>query len=159
MPSPKVATYDLAPEMCAPEVARRVVDAINEDRYDAIICNFANADMVGHTGVFDAAVTTVETLDECLGAIAAAVEDSGGQCLITSDHGNAEHMREGNQAHTAHTSAPVPLLYLGPLALQFDDGGSLCDVAPTLLALMGLPQPGEMTGRPLIPGEQARRRA
>ena len=163
VPSPKVATYDLEPEMRAPEVARRVIDAINEDSYDAIICNFANADMVGHTGVFDAAVTAVETLDECLGAIASALKDSGGQCLVTSDHGNAEHMREGDQAHTAHTSAPVPLLYLGPrmgpLALRFDDGGTLCDVAPTLLSLMGLPQPREMTGRPLFASEQVRQRA
>lgn len=167
VPSPKVATYDLEPEMRAPEVARRVIDAIKEDSYDAIICNFANADMVAHTGVFDAAVTAVETLDECLGAIASALEDSGGQCLVTSDHGNAEHMREGDQAHTAHTSAPVPLIYLGsrmgprkgPLAPRFDDGGTLCDVAPTLLALMGLPQPDEMTGQSLFSGEQARRRA
>ena len=159
VPSPRVATYDLEPEMRAPEVARRVIDAIDEDKYDAIICNFANADMVAHTGVFDAAVTAVETLDECLGAIAAALERSGGQCLVTSDHGNAEHMREGDQAHTAHTSAPVPLLYLGPLALRLDSGGTLCDVAPTLLALMGLPQPSEMTGRPLFASEQDRRRA
>ena len=159
MPSPRVATYDLEPEMRAPEVARRVIDAIDEDTYDAIICNFANADMVAHTGVFDAAVTAVESLDECLGAIASALEKNGGQCLVTSDHGNAEHMREGDQAHTAHTSAPVPLLYLGPLALRLDSGGTLCDVAPTLLSLMGLPQPSEMTGRPLFASEQARRRA
>ena len=113
--------------------------------------------------MFEAAVTAVETLDECLGAIASALEDSDGQCLVTSDHGNAEHMREGDQAHTAHTSAPVPLIYLGSrmgsLALQFDGGGTLCDVAPTMLALMGLPQPDEMTGKPLFPAEQPRRRA
>ena len=145
--------------MRAPEVARHVIDAIDEDKYDAIVCNFANADMVAHTGVFDAAVAAVETLDECLGGIASALEKSGGQCLVTSDHGNAEHMHEGDQPHTAHTSAPVPLLYLGPLALRLDSGGTLCDVAPTLLALMGLPQPREMTGRPLFASAQARRRA
>ena len=159
VPSPKVATYDLEPEMRAPEVTRHVIDAIDEDSYDAIICNFANADMVAHTGVFNAAVSAIETLDESLGAIAAALERRGGQCLVTSDHGNAERMRDGDQAHTAHTSAPVPLLYLGPSALTFQDGGTLCDVAPTMLALMGLPQPREMTGRSLFASEQARRRA
>lgn len=159
VPSPRVATYDLKPEMCAPEVARHVIDAIEDDRYDAIICNFANADMVAHTGVFNAAVSAVETLDQCLGAIASALERHGGQCLVTSDHGNAERMRDGDQAHTAHTSAPVPLLYLGPTALTLQSGGTLCDVAPTLLALMGLPQPREMTGRPLFASEQVRRRA
>ena len=159
VPSPKVATYDLKPEMCAREVAQHVIAAIEEDRHDAIICNFANADMVAHTGVFDATVRAVETLDECLGAIASALEKHGGQCLVTSDHGNAERMRDGDQAHTAHTSGPVPLLYLGPMALTLQGGGTLCDVAPTLLALMGLPQPREMTGRPLFAPEQARRRA
>ena len=159
VPSPRVATYDLEPEMRAPEVAHRVIDAIDEDKYDVIVCNFANADMVAHTGVFDAAVAAIETLDACLGGIASALEKNGGQCLVTSDHGNAEQMREGDQPHTAHTSRPVPLLYLGPLALRLDSGGTLCDVAPTLLALMGLPQPREMTGRPLFASDQARRRA
>ena len=159
VPSPRVATYDLKPEMRAREVARHVIEAIEEDRHDAIICNFANADMVGHTGVFDAAVSAVETLDACLGCIASALEKHGGQCLVTSDHGNAERMRQGDQAHTAHTSAPVPLLYLGPRVLTLHSGGTLCDVAPTLLALMGLPQPREMTGRALFANEQVRRRA
>ena len=159
VPSPKVATYDLQPEMHAREVARRVVDAIDEDQYDAIICNFANADMVAHTGVFDAAVVAIETLDACLGTIAAALKKRGGQCLVTADHGNAECMRDGDQPHTAHTSGPVPLLYLGPASLQLQSGGTLCDVAPTLLALMDLPQPREMTGRPLFAREQIRRRA
>ena len=159
VPSPKVATYDLKPEMCAGEVTRHLVRAIEEDAYDAIICNFANADMVAHTGVFSAAVAAIETLDACLGAIVTALEAHGGQCLVTSDHGNAERMRDGDQAHTAHTSAPVPLLYLGPLALRFDSGGTLCDVAPTLLALMDLPKPGEMTGRSLLASERFRRRA
>lgn len=159
VPSPKVATYDLKPEMCAHEVTRHLVRAIEGDSYDAIICNFANADMVAHTGVFSAAVDAIETLDACLGAVVTALEAHGGQCLVTSDHGNAERMRDGDQAHTAHTSAPVPLLYLGPLALRLDSGGTLCDVAPTLLALMGLPQPGEMTGRALFASERLRRRA
>ncbi len=159
VPSPKVATYDLKPEMHARAVARHVIDAIEEGRHDAIICNFANADMVAHTGVFDATVSAVETLDQCLGSIASTLEKHGGQCLVTSDHGNAERMRDGDQAHTAHTSAPVPLLYLGPMALTLQNGGTLCDVAPTLLALMGLPQPREMTGRPLFASEQVRQRA
>lgn len=159
VPSPRVATYDLKPEMHAREVTRRVVDAIGEDSHDAIVCNFANADMVAHTGVFDATVTAIETLDECLGAIASALGKNGGQCLVTSDHGNAERMQDGDQAHTAHTSAPVPLLYVGPRMLRFRDGGTLCDVAPTLLALMGLAQPDEMTGRSLVADEQVRQTA
>ncbi|MCY3821438.1 MAG: 2,3-bisphosphoglycerate-independent phosphoglycerate mutase [Gammaproteobacteria bacterium] len=159
VPSPRVATYDLKPEMHAREVTRHVIDAINEDSHDAIVCNFANADMVAHTGVFDATVTAIETLDECLGAIASALGKNGGQCLVTSDHGNAERMLDGDQAHTAHTSAPVPLLYVGPRMLRFRSGGTLCDVAPTLLALMGLAQPDEMTGRSLVADEQVRQTA
>ena len=159
VPSPRVATYDLKPEMHAREVTRRVVDAIGENSHDAIVCNFANADMVAHTGVFDATVTAIETLDECLGAIASALGKNGGQCLVTSDHGNAERMQDGDQAHTAHTSAPVPLLYIGPRMLRFRGGGTLCDVAPTLLALMGLAQPDEMTGRSLVADEQVRQTA
>ncbi len=159
VPSPRVATYDLKPEMHAREVSRRVIDAIDKDSHDAIICNFANADMVAHTGVFDATVTAIETLDECLGAIASALGKNGGQCLVTSDHGNAERMQDGDQAHTAHTSAPVPLLYVGPRMLRFRGGGTLCDVAPTLLALMGLAQPDEMTGRSLVADEQVRQTA
>ena len=151
VPSPQVATYDLQPEMSARTVTDRLVAAIEDDAFDAIVCNFANADMVGHTGIFAAAVAAVETLDECLGRIVAALSASGGQCLITADHGNVEQMRDSaaQQPHTAHTSSPVPLVYAGPRAVGLADG-ALSDVAPTLLALMGLPQPAEMTGRSLI---------
>jgi 2,3-bisphosphoglycerate-independent phosphoglycerate mutase len=108
--------------------------------------------MVGHTGVFDAAVKAVETLDECLGRLEAAIEETGGQMLITADHGNVERMRDdaSGQAHTAHTSEPVPLVYVGPQAVSFVDGGTLADVAPTLLTLMHLEVPPEMTGRSLV---------
>ena len=160
VPSPKVATYDLKPEMSAFEVTDRLVDAIRSRRFDAIICNFANGDMVGHTGIFDAAVKAVETLDVCLGRIVAAVRDTGAQCLITADHGNVEQMKDPatGQAHTAHTCEPVPLVYVGPARVELAPGGVLSDVAPTLLTLMGLPIPHEMTGRPLIKGGVPARR-
>ncbi len=153
VPSPGVATYDLQPEMSAPEVTDHLVDAIRSNRYDLIVCNYANGDMVGHTGNFDAAVEAVEVLDNCLGRIEQALAEGGGQCLITADHGNVEKMRDDDtgQAHTAHTSEPVPLVYLGPRAVQFSDqDASLADIAPTLLELMDLPQPQEMTGHSLI---------
>lgn len=153
IPSPKVATYDLKPEMSAPEVTARLVEAIRARRYDFIVCNYANGDMVGHTGNFEAAVKAVEVLDDCLGEIAAALEESGGQCLLTADHGNVEKMQdpETGQAHTAHTSEPVPLVYLGSGKVRFDDGeGCLADIAPTLLELMGIECPAEMTGRSLL---------
>ena len=152
VPSPKVATYDLAPAMSAGEVTDRLVDAIDAGRYDAIVCNFANGDMVGHTGVFEAALTAVEILDECLGRVLAAIRRTGSQCLVTADHGNVEQLvdRDANQPHTAHTSGPVPLVYAGPREVRFVDGGTLADVAPTLLELMGSTPPAAMTGRSLI---------
>ena len=151
VPSPSVPTYDLAPAMSAREVTDRLVAAVEAGEYDAIVCNFAGGDMVGHTGIFDAAVQAVETIDECLGRIEAAVRRTGSTCLITADHGNVECMidHHSEQPHTAHTSSPVPLVYIGPEAVTFSHGGTLADVAPTLLTLMGVPVPTEMTGRPL----------
>jgi 2,3-bisphosphoglycerate-independent phosphoglycerate mutase len=151
VPSPKVATYDLQPEMSAPEVTDRLVQAIESGVYDMVICNFANPDMVGHTGIFEAAVQAIETIDGCLGRVVAALERVGGEALITADHGNAEQMldRVAGQPHTAHTNNLVPLIYVGrPAALE--GRGALCDIAPSLLRLLGLPQPAEMTGRPLV---------
>jgi 2,3-bisphosphoglycerate-independent phosphoglycerate mutase len=152
VPSPKVATYDLQPEMSAPEVTRRLVDAITRQEFDFIVCNFANGDMVGHTGVFPAAVEAVETVDRCLAKILEALDANGGQCLITSDHGNVERMSDAKsgQAHTAHTSEPVPLIYVGPRKVQLRSEGILSDIAPTLLDLMGLDKPDEMTGHSLV---------
>ncbi len=151
--SPDVATYDLKPEMSAPEVTDKLVAAIRSGEYDLIVCNYANGDMVGHTGVYEAAVRAVETLDECIGRIEAALREVGGQALITADHGNCEQMLdyESGQNHTQHTTELVPLVYIGPrqLALR-DSGGILADVAPTLLGLMGLPQPAEMSGSDLV---------
>ena len=151
VPSPKVATYDLQPEMSAPEVTDRLVAAIETGHYDLIVCNYANGDMVGHTGKYEAAVKAAECLDQCLARIADALEKVGGQCLITADHGNCEKMRdaETGQAHTAHTTGPVPLVYLGPQAVVLKEGGKLSDVAPTLLTLMHLKVPAEMTGQSL----------
>jgi len=149
--SPDVATYDLKPEMSAPEVTDALVDAIESKRYDTIICNYANADMVGHTGVFDATVRCIETLDACLGRVVAAARAAGMEVLITADHGNAELMRahDSGQAHTAHTSNLVPLIYIGRPG-EIAANGCLSDIAPTMLALMGLEQPREMTGRVLV---------
>ncbi|HXV10293.1 MAG TPA: 2,3-bisphosphoglycerate-independent phosphoglycerate mutase, partial [Burkholderiales bacterium] len=151
VPSPRVATYDLKPEMSAYEVTEKLVAAIKSRRYDAIICNFANADMVGHTGNLAAATRAIEMLDECIGRTVEAMQEIGGEVLITADHGNAETMRDPatKQAHTAHTLNVVPLLYIGRKA-RVADRGALQDVAPTLLAMMGLPQPPEMTGKALI---------
>ena len=151
--SPDVATYDLKPEMSAPEVTDRLVDAITGGKYDVIICNYANGDMVGHTGVFPAAVKAVETLDECLGRVVSAINEAGGELLITADHGNCEQMADHStgQPHTAHTTELVPLVYVGThkdLQLK-DHGGVLSDIAPTMLKLMALPQPEEMTGTAL----------
>ena len=152
VPSPKVATYDLAPAMSAGEVTDRLVGAIDSGRYAAIVCNFANGDMVGHTGVFDAAVAAVEVIDQCLARILEAIHRTASQCLVTADHGNVERLldRDTNQPHTAHTSEPVPLVYAGPRNVRFVDGGTLADVAPTLLALMDQPRPVAMTGRSLV---------
>jgi 2,3-bisphosphoglycerate-independent phosphoglycerate mutase len=150
--SPKVATYDLQPEMSAPEVTDKLVAAIEGGEFDCIICNYANGDMVGHTGVFKAAVKAVEVLDECLGRIKEAVEKVGGDCLITADHGNVEMMMDeiNNQPLTSHTTLPVPLVYVGNRHVNFTGKGTLADIAPSLLCLMGLPQPPEMTGKNLI---------
>lgn len=151
VPSPKVATYDLQPEMSAPEVTRRILEAIASGSYQAIICNYANGDMVGHTGVFDAAVKAVETLDTCVGQCVEAMLAAGGEVLITADHGNCERMHDHQNAqpHTQHTLEQVPFLYVGRQA-TIREGGSLRDIAPTLLAMMGLDKPAEMTGQSLI---------
>jgi len=151
VPSPNVATYDLQPEMSAVELTDKLVAAIDSGDYDVVICNYANGDMVGHSGVFDAAVIACETVDACLGRIAEALERNDGQCLITADHGNVEQMHNPatDQAHTAHTCEPVPLIYLGNKNLTLKAEGTLSDIAPTLLSLMELPQPAEMTGRTL----------
>ena len=152
VPSPKVATYDLKPEMSAPEVTDRLAAAIAAKRHDLIVCNYANGDMVGHTGNYEAAVQAVETLDACLGRVEQAVLDAGGEALITADHGNCERMMDhaSGQRHTQHTTELVPLVYVGRRRVRFNGGGVLADVAPSLLALMGLPQPAEMTGRSLL---------
>jgi 2,3-bisphosphoglycerate-independent phosphoglycerate mutase len=152
VPSPRVATYDLQPEMSAIEVTDKLVEAIHSGRFDAIICNYANGDMVGHTGVLGAAIKAVETLDACLGRITDAVLATNGSCLITADHGNVEQMLdpESGQAMTSHTTGPVPLVCVSNRHLKLRDGGSLCDVAPSLLALMQIPAPPEMTGHSLV---------
>jgi len=152
IPSPQVATYDLQPEMSAPEVTDRIVDAIENQRHDVIIVNYANGDMVGHTGVFDAAVKAVECLDKCIGRIVEALDKVGGEALITADHGNVEQMEDAmtGQAHTAHTCEPVPFIYYGKRNLTIREGGVLADVAPTMLTLLGLPVPAEMTGRSIV---------
>ncbi len=151
VPSPKVATYDLQPEMSAREVTDKLVDAIKSRQYHAIVCNYANGDMVGHTGNLAAATRAIEVLDECIGRVVDTMREIGGEVLITADHGNAETMRDAvsQQPHTAHTLNLVPLLYIGRKA-QVADGGALQDVAPTLLAMMGLPAPEAMTGRSLL---------
>jgi 2,3-bisphosphoglycerate-independent phosphoglycerate mutase len=165
VPSPHVATYDLKPEMSAPEVTDNLVKAINGGKYDVIICNYANADMVGHTGNFDAAVKAIECIDQCLGRIIDAATDAGGEVLITADHGNAEQMRSyitekvKAEAHTAHTINLVPFIYVGRSAQALAGTGALCDIAPTLLHIMGLEQPKEMTGRSLFELQEYRRRA
>ncbi|QDQ28872.1 2,3-bisphosphoglycerate-independent phosphoglycerate mutase [Chitinimonas arctica] len=153
VPSPKVATYDLQPEMSAGEVTDRIVEAIAGGQYAAIICNFANGDMVGHTGNFAAAVQAVEALDLCVGRCVAAMQAAGGEVLITADHGNCEKMwdQASGQAHTQHTTDLVPFLYIGrPATLEAGGQGALRDIAPSLLAMMGVSQPSEMTGHSLI---------
>jgi len=137
--------------MSAFEVTDKLVAAIDSGKYDAIVCNYANGDMVGHTGNLKAAIKAVETLDVCLGRVVAAVRAAGGEVLITADHGNAEKMHDDatGQPHTAHTLYLVPCVYVGrPAAMA--SGGSLQDIAPTLLAMLGLPKPPEMTGRSLV---------
>lgn len=151
VPSPKVPTYDLQPEMSAPEVTEQVLLQIAEEKYDCIILNFANADMVGHTGIMDAAIKAVETLDACVPKIVDAVLAKGGQILLTADHGNADCMTdEAGNTVTAHSLFPVPLVHIAGEPRELSDGGKLCDIAPTLLDLMGLKKPQEMTGRSLV---------
>ncbi len=153
VPSPKVATYDLQPEMSAPELTDKAVAEIDSGKYDLIVLNFANADMVGHTGSLPAAIKAVEAVDTGVGRILDAIERQGGALLVTADHGNCELMRdpETGGPHTAHTTNPVPVMLAGTSVKTLHDG-RLADVAPTLLALMGLPQPAEMTGRSLVEG-------
>ena len=152
IPSPQVHTYDLVPEMSAFELTDRLVTEIKKKTYDLIICNFANADMVGHTGNFRATVKAIETIDQCLIHIIKALQETHGEAIITADHGNAEQLydEKTKQAHTAHTNEPVPFIYVGRPAQLTPIPGKLSDIAPTILYLMGLPQPAEMTGQPLI---------
>lgn len=149
VPSPKVATYDLQPEMSCPELTDRLVEAIGSGRFDFIVCNIANPDMVGHTGIESAAIAAAEAVDVALGRLATAIRAAGGEMLVSADHGNLEQMLDANGiAHTQHTVGPVPLVYLGRPAVLHP--GALRDLAPSVLALMGLPQPAEMTGRSLV---------
>jgi 2,3-bisphosphoglycerate-independent phosphoglycerate mutase len=152
--SPDVPTYDLQPEMSAPEVTDTAVDIIESDDPDLLVLNYANPDMVGHTGDFDAAVEAVEAVDAQLGRLLDAIADAGGHAIVTADHGNADDMGTLEAPHTAHTFNPVPFVYLTPAG---DDGGktvredgSLCDIAPTLVELIGLDRPAEMTGESLL---------
>jgi 2,3-bisphosphoglycerate-independent phosphoglycerate mutase len=157
VPSPKVATYDLKPEMSADEVTDKLVAAIAAETFDLIVVNYANTDMVGHSGILQAAIKAVEAVDRCLGRLRAAVEAKGGALVITADHGNAEMMRDPatGEAHTAHTLNRVPFVIAGAAGrgLRLRDG-ELADVAPTLLQLLHLPQPAEMSGRSLIAGAE-----
>ncbi|MEE0857917.1 MAG: 2,3-bisphosphoglycerate-independent phosphoglycerate mutase [Acutalibacteraceae bacterium] len=149
--SPKVATYDLQPEMSAPEVCEKVVERIKSGKYDAVILNFANCDMVGHTGVFEAAVKAVETVDTCVGKVVDAVNEMGGIAIITADHGNADKMVDTDgEPFTAHTTNLVPLCVVGYDCKLKQEGGKLADIAPTMLQMMNIPQPKEMTGVSLI---------
>jgi 2,3-bisphosphoglycerate-independent phosphoglycerate mutase len=162
VPSPRVATYDQQPEMSAPEVTDKVVEAIRSGRFDAIVMNYANADMVGHTGRIDAATKAVETIDFCLGRLSEAVEQAGGTLVITADHGNAEMMRdrETGEPHTAHTLNPVPFVVVNPPAeIGHLENGRLSDIAPTLLDILGLTTPAAMTGHSLISSTAGRHAA
>ncbi len=152
VPSPKVATYDLQPEMSAPEVTEKAIEAVRSKKYDVMILNFANCDMVGHTGVMEAAVKAVDTVDDCVGRLVKEILAAGGMALITADHGNADRMKdEHGEPFTAHTTNPVPCILADDerknVSLQ---PGVLADLVPTLLDVMGLPQPPEMTGKSLI---------
>ena len=158
VPSPKVATYDQQPQMSAPEVTDKVVAAIQSGKFDVVVLNYANTDMVGHTGLFEAAEHAVEAVDQCLGRLAQAVETAGGTLVITADHGNAEMMRdpETGEPHTAHTLNPVPFVVVNaPASVRTVQNGCLADVAPTLLALLGLPRPAVMTGHSLLGAGEA----
>jgi len=151
IPSPDVATYDLQPEMNSTLLTDKLVDAIESGKYDFIVCNYPNGDMVGHTGSFDAAVKACEAVDTCIGRVVKALQDNSGECLITADHGNAEQMQDevSGQAHTAHTCEPVPLIYVGRNATPANSG-TLSDISPSVLHLMGMQQPEEMTGSVLM---------
>ena len=151
VPSPKVETYDLKPEMSAYEVTEKVVEAINSEKYDSIILNFANPDMVGHTGSMEAATKAIEEVDECLGKIINALSKHNGKALITADHGNAEQMIDYKTGEplTSHTTNPVPLILYGMENVKIRDG-RLCDLAPTMLDMMSLKKPEEMTGESLL---------
>ena len=151
--SPKVATYDLKPEMSAYEVCDKLVAAIKSDEYDVIVINFANPDMVGHTGVIEAAVKAIEAVDECVGKAYEALKEADGQMFICADHGNAEYMidEETKEPFTAHTTNPVPFILVNAdPAYKLKEGGCLADIAPTLIELMGMEQPAEMTGTSLL---------
>ena len=156
VPSPKVETYDQKPEMSAYEVTEKVLEAIKSDKYDAIILNYANTDMVGHTGSLSAAIKAVEAVDECVGKVVSLVEEKQGNMLITADHGNAEQMIDykTGEPHTAHTTNPVPLILVtSDSSLKLKEGGKLADLAPTMLDLMNLEKPQEMTGTSLLDKE------
>ena len=153
VPSPKVATYDLQPEMSAPMVCDKLVEAIQSGKYDVIIVNFANPDMVGHTGIEAAAIKAIETVDACVGRTVEAIREADGMLFICADHGNAEQLLdyETGEPFTAHTTNPVPFILVNAdPAYQLREGGCLADIAPTLIQLMGLKQPEEMTGRSLL---------
>jgi 2,3-bisphosphoglycerate-independent phosphoglycerate mutase len=152
VPSPKVATYDLQPEMSAAEVSAKLCEAIISGRYDTFICNIANPDMVGHSGDLDACIKAVEAVDKAIGEVVAAMRSVGGEMIITADHGNIEQLRDPvtNQPHTAHTTNLVPLVVFTDRSCQLREAGALPDVMPTLLAMMAIPQPVEMTGKSLI---------
>jgi 2,3-bisphosphoglycerate-independent phosphoglycerate mutase len=156
VPSPKVETYDLKPEMSAYEVTEKVLEAIKEEKYDCIILNYANPDMVGHTGSLEAAIKAVETIDECVGKVAEIIEQKHGNLLITADHGNCEQMIDyaTGEPHTAHTTNDVPLIVITEKEnLKLKNGGKLADLAPTILDLMNIEKPAEMTGDSLLEKE------
>ena len=153
VPSPKVETYDMKPEMSAYEVTDKVCEALENDKYDVVILNYANTDMVGHTGNLEAAVKAVETVDECVGRVVEIIEKKKGNLIITADHGNAEQMIDykTGEPHTAHTTNPVPIVLVTEnKELKLKENGKLADLAPTMLDLMGIEKPNEMTGESLL---------
>ena len=151
IPSPKVVTYDLQPEMSAFELTDKLTQAIDSGNYDLIICNYANGDMVGHTGIMAAAIKAIEALDKCIGLVTDSVRENSGSLMITADHGNAEMMQDelNDQPHTQHTTNRVPFLYMQE-NVTLREGGSLSDIAPTILELINEKVPSEMTGTNLI---------
>ncbi len=151
IPSPKVATYDMQPEMSCPELTEKLTQAIASKQFDVIICNIANPDMVGHTGSLSAAIQAAEAVDTALGKVRAVVLDAGGELLVTADHGNVEMMRDPitGEPHTSHTVGPVYFVYVGRKA-SLRSGGALRDIAPTILHLLDIPSPSEMTGQSLV---------